>query len=154
MVRREFIKKLIKGFFILTTSVVAVITAWFLYPTGIRQKKYTFFDLMEEEALPIRGVRRVDYLFKADQSGSKLSRDMAGVVYIVNNTKKIYALSPVCTHLGCLVTYNRHKNEFICPCHGGRYDTEGVVLGGPPPEPLTRLPLKVENGRVFVGFKI
>jgi cytochrome b6-f complex iron-sulfur subunit len=150
--RREFIKSLIKGFFVLIASVSVGLTAFYLYPAGIRQKKYTFFNLVEEGALPLMGVKRLDYRFKSDHAG--VSGELAGVVYIVNNTKKIYALSPVCTHLGCLVTYNRHKNEFTGPCHGGRYDTEGVVLGGPPPEPLTRLPLKVENGQVYIGFKI
>ncbi|MEO5358153.1 MAG: Rieske 2Fe-2S domain-containing protein [Nitrospirae bacterium YQR-1] len=152
MVRREFIKKLIKVFFVLIAAVFSVVTVIFSYPAGIRQKKYTFFSLMTEDGLPIRGVKRFDYHFKSERQG--VSGELTGVVYIVNNTKKIYALSPVCTHLGCLVTYNRHKNEFSCPCHGGRYDTEGTVLGGPPPEPLTRLPLKIENGHVFIGFKI
>ncbi|RME66309.1 MAG: hypothetical protein D6778_04940 [Nitrospirae bacterium] len=66
----------------------------------------------------------------------------------------LYALSPVCTHLGCLVNWNYLKGEFQCPCHGGRYDIKGRVIGGPPPRPLTRLPLKIEGEKVLVGLKV
>ncbi len=75
-------------------------------------------------------------------------------IYVVNTSKGWVALSPVCTHLGCMVNYNRIKREFICPCHGGRYSIEGEVLGGPPPQGLTKLPLRIDNDKVYVGFKI
>ena len=66
----------------------------------------------------------------------------------------ITAFSAVCRHLGCLVDYNRLKGEFICPCHGGRYDQDGRVVAGPPPGPLNRLPVRVEGGKVLVGFYV
>jgi cytochrome b6-f complex iron-sulfur subunit len=51
------------------------------------------------------------------------------------------ALSAVCTHLGCIVKWSPDKGEFICPCHGGRFSNDGVVLGGPPPKPLESIPV-------------
>ena len=41
--------------------------------------------------------------------------------------------------------------RFICPCHGGVYDVQGKVVGGPPVRPLDRFYTRVVNGRVQVG---
>jgi len=62
------------------------------------------------------------------------------------------ALSAICTHLGCLVSYNRVLGEFVCPCHGGRYNMQGVPIAGPPPRPLAKLPAKAEDGWAMVGI--
>ena len=61
------------------------------------------------------------------------------------------ALSAVCTHLGCIVQWQQDKGEFLCPCHAGRFNVEGQVLGGPPPKPLALLPLTIEGDQVLVG---
>lgn len=63
----------------------------------------------------------------------------------------LVALSAVCTHLGCIVQWEKDKQGFLCPCHAGYYTAEGVVTAGPPPRPLTRLPFTVANGVVTVG---
>jgi len=63
----------------------------------------------------------------------------------------LMALSAVCTHLGCIVQWEKEKQDFLCPCHGGRFSADGSVLSGPPPKPLARLPLAVENGIVTIG---
>ncbi len=44
-----------------------------------------------------------------------------------------YAVNAVCTHLGCVVPWNRAANKFICPCHGSQYDNTGKVVRGPAP---------------------
>jgi cytochrome b6-f complex iron-sulfur subunit len=61
------------------------------------------------------------------------------------------AFSAVCTHLGCIVKWVTEKQEFLCPCHGGRFSTEGTVLGGPPPKPLESLPVAVQGDQVLIG---
>jgi glycine/D-amino acid oxidase-like deaminating enzyme/nitrite reductase/ring-hydroxylating ferredoxin subunit len=44
----------------------------------------------------------------------------------------VHAVSPVCTHAGCLVHWNGAEKTWDCPCHGGRYTPDGEVLEGPP----------------------
>jgi menaquinol-cytochrome c reductase iron-sulfur subunit len=61
------------------------------------------------------------------------------------------AISTRCAHLGCPVRYVQASERFICPCHGGVYEFDGKVAGGPPVRPLDRFETKVENGRVLVG---
>jgi cytochrome b6-f complex iron-sulfur subunit len=61
------------------------------------------------------------------------------------------AFSAVCTHLGCVVKWVTEKQEFLCPCHAGRFSTDGTVLGGPPPKPLESLPVAVQGDQVLIG---
>jgi menaquinol-cytochrome c reductase iron-sulfur subunit len=61
------------------------------------------------------------------------------------------AISTRCMHLGCPVRYVDAAKRFICPCHGGVYNFEGGVDGGPPVRPLDRFYTRVRNGQVEVG---
>ena len=61
------------------------------------------------------------------------------------------AISTRCAHLGCPVRFVKAAGNFICPCHGGVYDFEGKVIGGPPVRPLDRFQTRVLNGTVEVG---
>jgi menaquinol-cytochrome c reductase iron-sulfur subunit len=61
------------------------------------------------------------------------------------------AISTRCMHLGCPVRFVEAAGRFICPCHGGVYDFQGQVDGGPPVRPLDRFYTRVRNGRLEVG---
>jgi Rieske Fe-S protein len=63
------------------------------------------------------------------------------------------AISTRCAHLGCPVRYVQAAQRFICPCHGGVYNSEGKVVGGPPVRPLDRFYTRVRNGRVEIGAR-
>ncbi len=61
------------------------------------------------------------------------------------------AISTRCAHLGCPVRFVKAAGNFICPCHGGVYDFEGQVIGGPPVRPLDRFQTRVRAGVVEIG---
>ena len=61
------------------------------------------------------------------------------------------ALSSRCMHLGCPVRWTSAASRFICPCHGGVYDFQGKVSGGPPVRPLDHFYTRVRNGQVELG---
>jgi len=65
--------------------------------------------------------------------------------------EQFIAVSTRCMHLGCPVRYVGASQRFICPCHGGVYDFQGKVVGGPPPRPLDRFYTRVRSGQVEVG---
>lgn len=61
-----------------------------------------------------------------------------------------YAVSSICTHLGCTVA--RSKDGFACPCHGSKFDNAGRVVAGPAPRPLPWLELaRAADGQLIVN---
>jgi cytochrome b6-f complex iron-sulfur subunit len=69
-----------------------------------------------------------------------------------------YALSAVCTHLGCIVEWKEtgipgHPEGVIaCPCHGSVFNKTGDVIGGPAPRSLDRFKMYLEDDRVIVDM--
>jgi len=61
------------------------------------------------------------------------------------------AISTRCAHLGCPVNYVGASQSFVCPCHGGVYDFQGKVIGGPPVRPLDRFQTRVVKDEVQLG---
>ena len=49
---------------------------------------------------------------------------------------ELKAVSPECTHMGCLVGWNPVDRSWDCPCHGSRFAADGQVIHGPATEPL------------------
>jgi cytochrome b6-f complex iron-sulfur subunit len=73
-------------------------------------------------------------------------------VIVINRPEKGFiAFVRTCTHLGCLVEFNKSSQKIICPCHAGTYDLEGVVESGPPPKSLTTIPIKIEGETIIIG---
>lgn len=57
--------------------------------------------------------------------------------FVLRDEAGFYALSAICTHLGCLVQAS--GPGYACACHGSRFDAGGAPLGGPASRPLPAL---------------
>lgn len=146
--RREFIKKALYGVLVLLGLGFFVPAVKLFAPVKSREKELVFFPLIAEDDVPRAGVKKAELVFAV--SGKKRKTR----VFIVSSPEELVVLSATCSHLGCLVSYHKEKREFICPCHGGRYDLAGGNLAGPPPAPLARLPLQTQDGMILVGIKV
>ena len=84
------------------------------------------------------------------QTGWILNSEEISVYVLSTDGRSFIAMSNICTHLGCHIRWIAEQNHFFCPCHNGVFDKSGNVVSGPPPRPLTRYDVKVENGELFV----
>ena len=57
-------------------------------------------------------------------------------VYIVRTSGGFFAVSAVCTHLGCVTQWKPGANMIACPCHGSKFEPNGKKIEGPAPRPL------------------
>jgi menaquinol-cytochrome c reductase iron-sulfur subunit len=75
-----------------------------------------------------------------------------------DNGDKIEALSGVCPHLGCPVSWQPEHASFLCPCHNSRFGKTGETIGeGPAKRGLDPLPVQIQNGRLrltWVQYKL
>lgn len=69
-------------------------------------------------------------------------------VAVFKDHEGIYAISLICTHLGCVV--RSEAESFVCPCHGSLYKRDGTVTRGPAPKSLPWLAVSVKGGEVLV----
>ena len=81
-------------------------------------------------------VRSADDL-KPGEAGIVSDADGDWATY-VDHDGVTHAVSPSCTHMGCLVSFNGAEREWECPCHGSRFALDGAVLQGPATRPLRR----------------
>jgi cytochrome b6-f complex iron-sulfur subunit len=82
--------------------------------------------------------------------GAKVSWFPEYRLWVFADERGLYAISAICTHLGCTVSA-RDGGGFFCPCHGSRFDSTGKVVGGPAPRPLPHLELVLApDGQLIV----
>jgi len=134
--RRRFLGVCLGG--LLTAAAAAISYPLYLFLAPRRTAALSEKVVLAEIDLPEGGAK----FFEFAGSAAVLIRKRGG---------EIVAFSAVCTHLGCIVQWEKDKQGFLCPCHAGHYDANGAVTSGPPPKPLTRLPFMVANGKITVG---
>jgi cytochrome b6-f complex iron-sulfur subunit len=76
-------------------------------------------------------------------------------VWVVRETNGFYALSTICTHLGCTPNWLQAEQKFKCPCHGSGYYITGVNFEGPAPRPLPRFNITLtDDGLIQIDESI
>lgn len=75
-------------------------------------------------------------------------------VYVTKGADgRLRVLSSVCPHLGCAITWNDSKTQFVCPCHVGIFAPDGALVSGPPPRAMDELETMIEDGRLKVRYQ-
>ncbi len=72
-------------------------------------------------------------------------------VWIIREERGFYALSAICTHLGCTPKWLANEDKFKCPCHGSGFKRSGLNFEGPAPRALDRYKIVLgEDGEMVV----
>jgi len=72
-------------------------------------------------------------------------------VFIVRTNDGFFAVSAVCTHLGCITEWKPDDNLIACPCHGSKFNREGKKVAGPAPRPLPHFTMQLAaDGQLVV----
>jgi len=132
--RREFFAKMGMG-----SLIVAAVG------TGLFSYEY-FSPNVLFEASPIIKAGKPDQF-----APNTVTLDPQSGIYLVNGAKGFYALGAICTHLGCLTAWKPELDMIACPCHGSRFNRDGVKIAGPAPQPLPWLKVWLsEDGYLMV----
>ena len=140
--RRTFIKWSAVGW----TAFAAVVGGY-----GSMILRYLFPNVLFEPVQTFRAGLPDEY-----QTGevSERWKDKYGV-WVVRDDEKIYALSTVCTHLGCTPNWLGNDNKFKCPCHGSGFYKSGINFEGPAPRPLERFKIGLaDDGQILIDKSI
>jgi len=92
-------------------------------------------------------------LFKTiikQQTGWIVNEQEISVYVLTENGRDFVAMSNICTHLGCRVRWIAEQEQFFCPCHNAAFGKSGDVASGPPPRPLDRYEVKIEDDQIFI----
>jgi cytochrome b6-f complex iron-sulfur subunit len=142
--RRAFLSWMGVAWAAFTASMVATASATgrFMFPNVLFEPPATFKAGLPEDFQP----GAVDERFK-QRFGVWLVRD----VDPVTGDTGIYALSTVCTHLGCTPDWLQAAQKYKCPCHGSGYYKNGINFEGPTPRPLERFAISLaDDGQILV----
>jgi len=103
------------------------------------------FSALTEPAMRTIQIEQVDGWRKAISEKA---------VYVTRDTEgNLRVLTSVCPHLGCTVPWNKEKSQFICPCHGATFASDGARISGPSLRGMDTLETSVENDQLLVRFQ-
>lgn len=135
--RRAILSRLGWGAFAASAAASLAAGVRFLFPKALDEPP-SRFKAPPPDTYPVGGVYAVE-----EQK-----------TFVMRDEKGVYAMSAVCTHLGCTVKYQDVQSEFHCPCHGSKFDKDGKNIAGPAPRPLPRLDATVtRDGRLEVDTR-
>lgn len=88
----------------------------------------------------------------ASVGGAALVETSAGSFLVARTSQDGFtALTAICTHQTCTIT-GFAGQEFVCPCHGSRFGTNGAVLNGPAARPLRSFATQFAGGVLIVSI--
>jgi cytochrome b6-f complex iron-sulfur subunit len=137
--RRRFLSQAVMGFGMLF---------------GIGTLGFRFLQFL----VPSRGKRQAETVLIGAESkipvGEAVPMDLGGRKILVLKTNEgVVAFSRRCTDLGCLVSWNKEREQFVCPCHQGVFDKTGLNIAGPPPRPLDRFNIIKRGEQLYVNIQ-
>jgi cytochrome b6-f complex iron-sulfur subunit len=137
--RRRFLSQAVMGFgLIFGLGTLGLRFVQFLMPGTKRKSDVTVLIGTEARVQPGDAV-------PLDIEGHKIA--------LLRTDEGVVAFSRRCTDLGCLVSWKKDREQFVCPCHQGVFDKTGRNIAGPPPRPLDRYEVIKRGEQLYVRLQ-
>jgi Rieske Fe-S protein len=117
------------------TAAILVPVIGFAAADALKEEKWQWIDVGPLSDFPDGQTTSLAVSGPAPESDRR--------AYLRHKDGAIIAIWNRCAHLGCPVAYSPGGDVYACPCHGGAYDSLGLVTSGPPPRPLDRFDVKI-----------
>jgi nitrite reductase/ring-hydroxylating ferredoxin subunit len=122
-----------------------------LWGIGAATVVSSFLGSPEREKRIAENTVRVGLLDDLAVGEARLVRHGTSPFWIYRkDAEHVIALAAICTHMRCVLDFDRRERQMVCPCHDGRFDLDGNVISGPPPRPLASYPVAIRSGEMFV----
>lgn len=129
-------------------ALVGMKKTWDPLPS-VRAAGFTTVDLSVMQEGELRQVQwRKKPIFIIKKSAEMPSDDKRE--FEVNGSRYVVMIG-LCTHLGCIPMWRGGEQKFVCACHGGEFDSNGINTYGPPPKPLVIPPFRIDGTRLVLG---
>jgi len=88
----------------------------------------------------------------AKVGGAGIVNYSSGLILVDHPSANVYnAFSSICTHQGCTINnFDSGSNQFVCSCHGSRFDINGKVVQGPAPTSLQQFQTQFTNNQLII----
>lgn len=136
--RRQFLKWLSGGF----------LSLWALGGAGALAAYLKAPERNEASAERIVSVGRLDDLRVGE--ARLVQHGIKPFFVLRTDATRVIALSAVCTHMRCILRFDRERHGLQCPCHDGRFDLNGNAISGPTRRALPVYEVSSRAGEVFV----
>lgn len=146
--RRRFLNRLCLGLGGIGAAIVGVPVLGYLLTPLFKSTKNDWRDVGAETDFKVG--QTVEVAFDEPSPLPWAGQAAKTAAWLRRTDEGFSAFAVNCTHLGCPVNWLPDAKLFLCPCHGGVFDENGEVAGGPPQRPLWRQQVRVQNGRVEI----
>lgn len=150
--RREFVAGMSAFLGSIIAAIVALPAVGYLLSPALKKSRLSSEDwvpLGPFEDIPVDQPTLYTFT-RTKQVGWERTANSYGVYIVKKSNGDLRAFSNVCTHLSCRVFWNEDDQQFICPCHDGRFGKDGSIISGPQPRPLDIFEHKTEDGILLV----
>ncbi|CAM3944919.1 ubiquinol-cytochrome c reductase iron-sulfur subunit [Cohnella lubricantis] len=151
MTRRQFLSYTLGGATAFMGMGAVLPMLRFAVDPLLQKKQSGDFIKVIEESKVTSDPQQVD--FQVHQVDGWYESDPKMEAYIAKGSDgQVFALSPICKHLGCTISWSGAEapDLYHCPCHGAQYSKDGKNLKVAP-KPLDEYQVKIENGWVYLG---
>ncbi len=149
--RRAFFKRGAGFLSLITASILGIPLIGSLFNSKSPGKKH-FVEIADLNALTPGEPKRV--IFSEMVKDAFMVEPATSDVWVIKHSESdVTVFSTICPHLGCSYDWQPAKKQFVCPCHSSVFSVDGKVVSGPSPRGLDTLPLKIENGKLFMQWE-